>query len=243
MLLVSNGVLYILFQREARARKKAMDAKLKQRWQRDDSERVETDAMLKEARNELNTCQQRCSEYEFELRQAKYDMSQMVNKYNKLKEEKDLSESIQKNKLLESQFQLESTIKRQEEKYHIIAMESEKNARILEKMVSQVGFDVGKKHDGGRTYHHLLEKVVAGNHRIRTVVNSSSGPLQPIETSMMATVESAVDSAMLEMCRNLEEENVILTERVESLKQQVQETQRTATASQLIPHYRLAIVR
>jgi hypothetical protein len=48
---------------------------------------------------------------------------------------------------------------------------------------------------------------------------------------------------MLEMCRALEEENTSLTETVNSLKEQLAEAKRESSASQLIPHYRLAIVR
>ncbi len=56
-------------------------------------------------------------------------------------------------------------------------------------------------------------------------------------------MDSAVDAVMLEMCRNLEEENITLTETVESLKRQLEEAKRESSAAQLIPHYRLAIVR
>ncbi len=48
---------------------------------------------------------------------------------------------------------------------------------------------------------------------------------------------------MLEMCRSLEEENVSLSKTIEDLKQQLAEAKREASASQLIPHYRLAILR
>ena len=59
----------------------------------------------------------------------------------------------------------------------------------------------------------------------------------------LISVDSTVDSTMLEMCRNLEEENATLTETVNSLKEQLAESKRESAASQLIPHYRLAIVR
>lgn len=48
---------------------------------------------------------------------------------------------------------------------------------------------------------------------------------------------------MLEMCRSLEEENSNLHETIQSLKEQLAESKRESAASQLIPHYRLAIVR
>jgi hypothetical protein len=56
-------------------------------------------------------------------------------------------------------------------------------------------------------------------------------------------VDSTVDAAMLEMCRNLEDENVALSKQVEDLKHQLTDAKREGSASQLIPHYRLAILR
>lgn len=51
------------------------------------------------------------------------------------------------------------------------------------------------------------------------------------------------DLALLEMCKNLEEENTALTKTVESLKTELALAQKDSTANKLIPHYRLAIVR
>jgi len=48
---------------------------------------------------------------------------------------------------------------------------------------------------------------------------------------------------MLEMCRSLEEENHTLSNTIDSLKAELVEAKRESNASQLIPHYRLAIVR
>lgn len=59
----------------------------------------------------------------------------------------------------------------------------------------------------------------------------------------MQGVDTAVDNVMLDMCRNLEDENVSLINEVESLKEQLATSKRESAASQLIPHYRLAIIR
>ncbi len=56
-------------------------------------------------------------------------------------------------------------------------------------------------------------------------------------------METNIDAAMLEMCRNLEEENQSLTATIDNLKAELAEAKRESNASQLIPHYRLAIVR
>lgn len=45
------------------------------------------------------------------------------------------------------------------------------------------------------------------------------------------------------MCRSLEEENKALNDNVEVLRAQLADHSRDAAVNQLIPHYRLAIVR
>ena len=56
-------------------------------------------------------------------------------------------------------------------------------------------------------------------------------------------MDSTVDTSLLDMCRNLEEENIELTETIADLKNQLAEAKREAAASKLIPHYRLAVMR
>lgn len=48
---------------------------------------------------------------------------------------------------------------------------------------------------------------------------------------------------MLDMCRSLEEENASLSENVHALREELADAKREAASSQLIPHYRLAIIR
>ena len=51
------------------------------------------------------------------------------------------------------------------------------------------------------------------------------------------------DSTLLDMCRNLEEENVQLAGTVNELRLKLQESERESSVNKLIPHYRLAIIR
>jgi hypothetical protein len=58
-----------------------------------------------------------------------------------------------------------------------------------------------------------------------------------------AQADSGCDSALLDMCRSLEEENRALSDTVDTLRTQLAEAGRDASINKLIPHYRLAIVR
>jgi hypothetical protein len=53
----------------------------------------------------------------------------------------------------------------------------------------------------------------------------------------------ALDGALLEMCKHLEEENMRLESALAVAQSELEELQRESSASKLIPHYRLAIVR
>ena len=53
----------------------------------------------------------------------------------------------------------------------------------------------------------------------------------------------ALDGALLEMCKHLEEENMRLESTLAMAQAELQELQRESASSKLIPHYRLAIVR
>ena len=52
-----------------------------------------------------------------------------------------------------------------------------------------------------------------------------------------------MNSAILEVCHCLEEENISLQNSNESLKRQLDEQKQEQAISQLIPHYRLVILR
>lgn len=53
----------------------------------------------------------------------------------------------------------------------------------------------------------------------------------------------ALDGALLDMCKHLEEENTRLESALAVTHADLEETQRESSATKLIPHYRLAIVR
>lgn len=82
--------------------------------------------------------------------------------------------------------------------------------------------------------------------------------LQPLASSSLAAASAALasaggnggsvradalDGALLEMCKHLEEENMRLESALAVAQSELEELQRESSASKLIPHYRLAIVR
>ena len=64
-----------------------------------------------------------------------------------------------------------------------------------------------------------------------------------IDTSNTSVVADPLDSALLDMCKHLEDENSKLHQQLQSLNEELQLSQRESSVGKLIPHYRLAIVR
>jgi len=84
-----------------------------------------------------------------------------------------------------------------------------------------------------------------------STVDSSDGARKLLTASMTATAATvplninteALDTALLEMCRQLEDENSKQASQISTLKVELEEAQRDASVSKLIPHYRLVIMR
>lgn len=224
-----------------------MENKLKGRLSKDSQERAELEGIIRDMRQELEISRKTAQSNDYDLKEARYQISQLNSKIEKLKDERELMITVNKNQLLELQLKTETSLKQNEEKHHLLALETEKVGKIMERVMTHV--EVGtSKNQVLRTQQHLLEKIVVGINKIKEI-NAGSKDFATIEYRKIdssnngTTVDSAVDAALLDMCRNLEDENVALNESIESLKSELADVKRQATASQLIPHYRLAIVR
>jgi hypothetical protein len=67
--------------------------------------------------------------------------------------------------------------------------------------------------------------------------------LKPTNIDASSVVADPLDSALLDMCKHLEDENSKLHQQLQSLNEELQLSQRESSVGKLIPHYRLAIVR
>lgn len=88
-----------------------------------------------------------------------------------------------------------------------------------------------------RTVSDLLVKCRSSLEILRS--NMQRDEWQPCQSSK----SDALDNAVMDMCKNLEEENVKLSDLVTALKLDLEHAQRDSSVSDLIPHYRLAIIR
>lgn len=225
---------------------------MKMEWERGNQEKSELEAILRATTHKLDDTKKKLSQTEFDLREAKFELHQLGNAYQKLKDERTNMEKFHRNEIQEMTLKMESEHRVHLERSNMIAIECEKISKLLEKFCHNQ--DLGSKVDNiSRTKRHLLDRALAAVNKVHALAATppSSEFVEP--TSPMRKVakhkssdrdaDQAVDSAMLDMCRSLEEENVALVDEVESLKEQLVQAKREAAASQLIPHYRLAIVR
>lgn len=204
--------------------------------------------ILRNTTHELEQTKKKLANCEFELREAKYDTNQHIHKYQKIEEEKKHAEVVFQSKLTEMQLKQDMMIRIHEERYHTIALECDKVCTLLEGFV-HTAEECKRRENVSKTMRHILGKTISCLERVKIIATHPHLPLSEIKTKPhpsvkdVLNVDATVDAAMLEMCKSLEEENNILAETVQSLKAELNETKREAAASQLIPHYRLAILR
>lgn len=165
--------------------------------------------------------------------------------------------------------QYEKESQQEMERLQLISMECDKVYKLIESFCHHQDRDHLQQHDHdrhhsgekhiSRTKRHLLDKALAAVSRIHTLSTASTDNMESLyaaankqyddhltelrKSHSRGHRDSAVDVAMMEMCRSLEEENVALMKEVKSLKEQVNRSEKDSSVSQLIPHYRTAIVR
>jgi hypothetical protein len=103
--------------------------------------------------------------------------------------------------------------------------------------------DYGRHNCGTRTVTDFLAQIKYATIGLKEILSSPDTPSKSKSASQSNTSQSWFDSTMLEMCKTLEEENIRLKERLEELEISLAQSQKEATLSKLVPHYRLAIVR
>eukprot|EP01031_Cornospumella_fuschlensis_P042565 gene42565-52010_t len=145
------------------------------------------------------------------------------------------------------QEQLASQSRLQNEKATLVSLECQKVAKLLENYSHTQG-SVKRAEGVSKSKRHLLEKALATVNKVIGIAGVSEETDELLVKHRKASkskqaVDAAVDGVMLDMCRSLEEENVSLINELESLKEQLASARRESAASQLIPHYRLAIIR
>ena len=87
-------------------------------------------------------------------------------------------------------------------------------------------------------YSNKLGTIDDNNrHKPITIINNIDS------SNSTSSIPDPLDSALLDMCKHLEDENSKLHQTIQSLNEELQLSQRESSISKLIPHYRLAIVR
>ena len=86
-------------------------------------------------------------------------------------------------------------------------------------------------------YSNKLGTIDDNHHKPITIINNIDS------SNSTSSIPDPLDSARLDMCKHLEDENSKLHQTIQSLNEELQLSQRESSISKLIPHYRLAIVR
>lgn len=151
--------------KEARARKKSLESKLKGQLTRDAQEKLESDVIIKSLREEVDALKSELSDAKYDLKQAKFEVKQLQSKCTKLNEEKQLLETLHRSQQLELQLKMETALKQNEEKSKLVSIESEKLSRLTEKLLRDISTET-KSSLVLRTHLHLLEKIASGINKV-----------------------------------------------------------------------------
>lgn len=133
------------------------------------------ESVVQKSRNELDNCRKKLTDCEFDLREAKYEITQLMTQVQKLEDERNLMQTVHQSQILEIRLKSESALKSSEEKHHLISLESQKVIKLLDKFISSSESSIGG--GGGammKTQQHILDKLVTGISKIQQINTGSS---------------------------------------------------------------------
>jgi DNA repair exonuclease SbcCD ATPase subunit len=140
-------------------------------WEKDNSEKNELEDIIKKASSEIETLKQKLSQTEFDLKEARYEANQWSTKFQTLQEDKKTEEKMFQSKLNELQIKMDNMNKFHEDRYVIIALESDKVCKIMDSFLetSQI-----KQNDSlSKTMRHLLRKAISCMEKVKMTTTNS----------------------------------------------------------------------
>lgn len=124
---------------------------------------------MRKLRNDCDDWKKKASELEFDLREARYEITQWTNKYSRLETEKEHQETIFKNQIQDLQLKVEGVIRQDDDKFQVIYLECEKLSKVFDALAKNSEFTESK------TSLHILSKAKTFLHKIREF--SSTGEM------------------------------------------------------------------
>lgn len=190
-----------------------------------------------------------------ELKECRYELKQLQNQHNTVQISEKSLESKLKAVTAEMKDSCHIAVKALDDKKIMVQSECDRLNRLV------AGIERHTQHGhhavASRTTISLLLKIKHGLDNLKRMVvdemyhvpsnisnvhNSST-----IDETGMNDVHKvkadALDGALLDMCKHLEEENMHLESSLAVAMAELEELKRESSVSKLIPHYRLAIVR
>lgn len=155
------------------------------------------EAILRTTTSKLDQTKKKLSESEFDLREARYELNQLSSSYNKLKEEKTQQENMHRREMQDIQEQLAAQSRLYSEKAHIISLECQKVAKLLENYNHTQ--NVVKRAEGvNMSKKHLLNKALA----TVTKVVSIAGVTEENDDIMIKHRKSSKSKQVCVLCKD-----------------------------------------
>lgn len=256
--------------REAKARKRTLNMKLSTQSEKMALDRCEMQAAYKKQFNEIQRLTAQVNELDLELRNARFEIGHSCLKETKKNEEIAILQSEHRSLMNEMQKKLEEKDRIHSEQLAFILKESDKlsslvssvhssvcdSSKYLEyKSCKQLLSTATKEAASLRAYVASVSNGKAESkshrtpHEVRPALTVKASHLMPSQVAVVpsppssSSSGSSLDSTLMDMCRSLEEENSTLTTSLDQMRRRLAAAEEEIAKNNLIPHYRLAIVR
>lgn len=177
-------------QKVAKARKQALSQQMKSKLDRHSADQSELELILRKQGGELSRSKAFASQLDFDLKEARFEINQILHREAALKEEKKIMEAKNAETIAELRAQLESKTRTHEERTQVSLFECDKLIKTLSSLYKSI-FD-GRSNGctlTPKTTKQLLDKATRDAEHLREYLQSKSSALLSEEQEMVMSLQ------------------------------------------------------
>lgn len=130
---------------------------------------------MRKISTDLDQYKKKYNECEFDLKEAKYELNQLSARYTKLQADKEHEIEVLKSQLSDSQLQIETKNKNNDQKLVMISLENERMRKLLETLSTNSNTTSDNNNNASsRTRQHILLKSIQCVDKIKQYTNSNA---------------------------------------------------------------------
>jgi septal ring factor EnvC (AmiA/AmiB activator) len=189
----------------AQARKQAVSQQMKHKLDKNSADQYELESMLRKQGAELSRTKTLLSQSDFDLKEARFEINQILAREMQLKEEKRLVEVKNAEIIADLKAKLEQKSQSQEEKTQVAVFECDKMIKTLSALYKSVFDGRNSNTTAPKTSKQLLDKATSDAEHLREFLKSKSSSLlseeqEKVTTAMHARHHTVSVSAYVWIC-------------------------------------------